>query len=86
MSFSFETDRDGREYCEEIVGVMVALFEIPEDEALGRLNRFWKGKPIVGEHDMVYHREPEYWAKTIYYGKDSFWWMEGAELRPLPYP
>lgn len=78
-------DEEGRD-CEELIQKMVSLFGISEAEALGRLNRAWKDKPLLGEHSLVYHRSAEYWANRIYYGDDSQWSQHSAGLRPLPYP
>jgi hypothetical protein len=36
--------------------------------------------------DIAYHEEPDYWARTIYYGPNSHWWVHGQELIPLPPP
>jgi hypothetical protein len=84
--FAFQTDSDSEAYCQEIAREMAELFDIPESEAIGRMNRDWNGLALVGEDDVIYHDEPEYWAKTIYYGKDSFWWLKKAGLKPRPYP
>ncbi|MEW8987645.1 MAG: hypothetical protein AB2401_11715 [Bacillus sp. (in: firmicutes)] len=57
----------------EIAKKMMELFGISEKEAIGRINRHWRGETIKGPKDLIYHEDPEYWAKTIYYGKDSMW-------------
>ncbi|OOM73582.1 hypothetical protein CLPUN_44780 [Clostridium puniceum] len=84
--FEFVTDDESEEFCTEIAEKMVELFIIFKDEAIGRINRCWKGLEIIGD-DLIYHEDEEYWAKTIYYGKRSFWWLkEGSEdLKPIPY-
>lgn len=84
--FEFETDDESLGFCNTIILEMVKLFAIGESEAVGRVNRFWKGQKIVGEDDLVYHEEENYWANTIYYGKDSYWWTNPPDLKPLPYP
>ncbi len=84
--FNFKTDQEGREYCEEILKQMIVLFSIEESEALARMNRSWEGQDILGDDDPIYHEGEEYWAKTIYYGKDSNWWMNPPDLQPLPRP
>jgi hypothetical protein len=66
--FEFTTDVDLTAFCEAIVNRMVSLFGITFDEAVGRLNRDWKGLNITGD-DVIYHETKDYWAKTIYYGK-----------------
>ena len=84
--FKFTTDEKSEEFCMLIVGKMVGLFGITEEEAIGRINRDWEGKEIVGM-DIIYHEDEEYWAKSIYYGHDSAWWIkEGKEeIKPRPY-
>ena len=84
--FDFKTDKESYEFCMLIANKMVELFKISLNEAIGRINRDWNGKDILGL-DVVYHEDEEYWAKTIYYGHDSFWWLkEGKEeLKALPY-
>ena len=85
-NFEFVTDEESEEFCIEIAKKMIELFGISMDEAMGRINRCWEGLEIVGD-DLIYHEDEEYWAKNIYYGKNSFWWLkEGSEdLKPLPY-
>ena len=63
-SFVFATDAQGEAYCLEIVDLMVSLFEIPYQEAIGRVNRAFSKVQIVGD-DMIYHEDPDYWARQI---------------------
>lgn len=65
---------------------MMSLFHITEEEAVGRINNSFKNQQIVGIYDFVYHELPDFWAKTIYYGSDVFWWIEGQKLQPAKYP
>jgi hypothetical protein len=91
--WTFKTDDRSSAFCWEIVGESRRLFDLSAEEAIGRLNRHWKGQEIVGE-DIVYHELPAYWAHVIYYGKDSFWWITGEKrekmnlgaVKPKPYP
>ena len=82
--FIFHTDDRSATFCEEIARQMVDLFGITHEEAIGRINRDWAGLNIVGP-DVIYHEDETYWAKTIYYGKDSHWWLNPANLKPRPY-
>lgn len=84
--FEFITDDQSEEFCNEIAEKMIELFGISKDEAIGRINSLWRGLEIVGL-DLIYHEDEEYWAKTIYYGHNSCWWLkEGKEeLKPVPY-
>ena len=76
------------EYFEQIAREMVLLFPITMDEAVGRINRFWQGRDITSEVevDMLLHEEPDSWARTVYYGRNSSWWLGEEGLKPLPYP
>ena len=85
-NFEFTTDAQSAEFCETIVNRMVGLFGITVDEAIGRLNRDWKGLNLIGPTDMIYHEDEDYWAKTIYYGKGSNWWLNPPNLKPRSYP
>jgi hypothetical protein len=79
---------DAREYFERIITQMLFLFPITRDEAVGRANRFWRGKSFVDELsvNMLTHELPEYWAKSFYYGADVKWWLGEDGLEPEPYP
>ena len=79
-------DREGEEYCIEIALLMVSLFQITEEEAVGRINDHFKYQKIVVSDHPVYHELPDFWAKTIYYGPAVYWWIEGQELQPAKYP
>lgn len=84
--FEFRTDNESETYCLDIVREMNRLFAISENEAIGRMNRAWKGIEFIGSDDLIYHEDEKYWANTIYYGKDSYWWMNPPNLEPLPWP
>lgn len=87
--FNFETDTESYQYFMEICEKMMELFEIDYEEAIGRINQHFKHvDKFVGDEVLIYHETDNYWAKTIYYGNDSFWWLkEGKEeLKPVPYP
>ena len=85
LEFNFKTDSSSKEYCEEIILEMTSLFGITEVEAYTRINELWSGVEIVGEDDLIYHEDPDYWAKDICYGHDSEWWLDeaNAKLKPL---
>lgn len=78
--FIFSADDAARGYCVEILQEMVKIFNISEEEALERINDYWKGQTFAGKLDWIYHEMPEYWAKTIYYGPDVFWWLDGPKV------
>ena len=92
-SWQFLTDAESDAFCRQIVADLARLFGVPTDEAVGRINRQWRGLAFVGE-DIIYHETPEYWAHVMYLGKDSSWWItdekrEQKELGPVvpkPYP
>lgn len=85
--FRIVADEHGIEFLTDIAKKMIELFGISEEEAIGRINKHWEGAEFIGEEKAVYHEDDEYWAKTIYFGKDSFWWLkEGEHIDPIPYP
>jgi hypothetical protein len=85
MKFRFETDERAQEFCEAIANQMINLFGISIHEAIGRINREWHNNPIIGD-DIIYHETEEYWAKNIYFGKASEWWLSPPGLMPKPFP
>ncbi|MEO8068888.1 MAG: hypothetical protein ABI599_14420 [Flavobacteriales bacterium] len=84
--YQFTTDEESRAFCDEVVEIMKQTFGIADEEAVGRMNRLWKGGSFLGPEDMLYHEEPDYWAHNIYYGADSRWWLGPTGLKPLPFP
>lgn len=82
--FTFRTDEQSRDSCELIIREMVDRFGIVREEALERVNRMWGGLEIIGEEGLVYHEDEVFWAVTIFYGKDSGWWKDPPDLKPLP--
>ena len=85
INFNFKTDEQSYEFCLMILNKMIELFKISREEALGRMNRTWNELEFI-DADIIYHEDEEYWANNIYYGKDSLWWTNPANLKPLPYP
>ena len=57
---------------------MIELFYVPD--------RFWRGQRIVGEENIVFHETPEFWAKTMYYGRHVKWWLGEEDLEPERFP
>ena len=86
-TFPFRTDEKSEAYCRSIAHELVRLFGISESEALRRISRFWAHlSELVGEYDLIYHETPDDWARWIYYGAGSYWWLVGEERakRRLP--
>jgi hypothetical protein len=79
---------DALEYFEEVVCELLLLFPITKDEAVGRVNRFWRCQDFSKKLkvDLLKHEDPTFWAKTIYYGRDVQWWKDENDLEPDPYP
>src|SRR5579862_3360478 len=79
---------EARRYMDKIVGEMVGLFSISSSEAVGRLNRFWQGQEFTSavKVGVLLHEQAADWAKTIYYGRDSQWWLDEEGLQPQPFP
>lgn len=84
--FEFVTDDQSAEYCKDIIEKMVSLFGIGTEEAIGRMNDYWRRASFLGPDDLIYHEDTDYWAYTLYYGSGSMWWLNPPELKPLPYP
>jgi hypothetical protein len=93
--FSCAGDEEAAEFCREIGTAMHLNFAITWDEAVARINRHWWTPNEAGGSvprtwiaglDIVFHEDADYWTKTIYYGKESFWWLPGAHPQPLPPP
>jgi|HubBroStandDraft_4_1064222.scaffolds.fasta_scaffold1911616_2 hypothetical protein len=84
-AFAFATNPELDDYFNEVVDVMMKDFGIPEDEALGRLNKVYKGYDAIGDTTLM-HEWPKKLAYTIYYGPDQTFWKPGTVLTPLPYP
>ena len=82
--YEFVVDAEARSFCDEIIDEMTCL-GIPQSEAVGRLNRRWRGIDFKQE-DVRFHETAEFWAKDIYYGHDSYWWIEPPGLKPTSYP
>ncbi|MCW1925666.1 hypothetical protein OKA05_24115 [Luteolibacter arcticus] len=86
MKYTFTTDDQSTAFFDEISGEMIALFNISQDDAVGRINRQWKGQSFVGPDDLIYHETAVFWAKTLYYGVRVKWWLNPPGLAPRPYP
>jgi hypothetical protein len=73
---------------ERIVARMIDLFGVSRAEAVGRIDRHWsEPDALTGPYEwLVRHETAEFWAKTIYYGSDVFWWLGEEGLHPSPYP
>jgi hypothetical protein len=84
--YEFTTDSRSEAYMDKIAADMVRLFGISRAEAVGRINRRWRGRTFTGERDLIYHELPDNWANDIYYGGDSRWWAKPPGLAPLPFP
>jgi hypothetical protein len=84
-AFTFTTDEKSEAFCRAIVDLMMSLFGISEEEAVGRVNRQWNRMTLTGQH-VIYHEDEDYWAHTIYYGRNSQWWENRPGLTPVPFP
>ena len=84
--FDFKTDKQSAAHCDDVVQALRKLFSISEEEALGRVNRHWRGQKIVGNEDMIYHESPEDLARFIYYEPGAPWWKGEEGLNPRPFP
>jgi len=86
--FAIPASDEATEYLDLIATTMVELFDIPDEEAVARINRFWHGQSFDSEGSVnaLLHEMPDFWAKTIYYGRHVKWWLGEEGLSPEPYP
>ena len=52
MKFEFRYNDEAFAFCKEIVEQMVHEFEIPEEEAIGRINQAWRDSPFKEDCDI----------------------------------
>lgn len=73
-----------RAYLEEIAAEMATIFSISLDEARGRINHEFGQTQFLTpiEVNVLLHEEQDVWARHIYYGRGSFWWLGEAGLEP----
>jgi hypothetical protein len=83
--YKFPTDDEGDRFCYQVYMEMMSQFGISKDEAIARINQQWEKRSLVGMN-IVYHVVPEEWAKTIYWGHDSYWWIKGGVREELKLP
>lgn len=84
--FVFKTDAQGEAFSERVVQEMVRRFGISEAEAVSRVNDRWAKLELTEAQHPIYHEDEEHWAKDIYFGHESFWWLDEANAKPLPFP
>ena len=86
-AFEIDATDEARMFVGRIATAMVALFTIPHDEAVGRINQFWRGASMLtdAERTALLHQDPDHWAKTIYYGVKT-WWLDESALGAALYP
>ncbi len=84
--YEFDVPTSERGFMRRIVATMMEIFQMSHDEAVGRINAHWAGQEFrsAGKRMVLHHESPEWWAKTIAYGSDSYWWLdeENTQLRP----
>ena len=87
-TYSFDVAPFGKLYIDSIVAEMTHLFGISEEEAIGRVNRHWRGVRLVEQEDIdgLTAELPDYWAKRVYYGPNAKRWLGENGLNALPYP
>lgn len=85
MELKIRLSDKARDFVEAIIERMLVLFPITRTEAIGRINQEWRHVKRMDDSDIAFHETVDYWAKTIYYGKDSRWWQSEEGLSPQPY-
>lgn len=64
--FSFRTDAEAEQYCQEILDILTGHYRLSPSEALHLLNTGWKGQDFLGPLDLRYHKgDPGAWAVHI---------------------
>lgn len=68
--YGIRASPDAVMYFDRIADAMAALFSIPRPQAVERIGKFWRGLPFVTDLEvgLLEHREPDWWARHIYYG------------------
>ncbi len=77
MKFPCAIDTKAQRFCERIAAEMIRRFSISKEETVARINHQWSNLKIGGPDEVAYHEDEEYWAQTIYLGKESCWWITG---------
>lgn len=87
IPLEFECTPEIEEFVREIAASMALYFNLSLAEATGRINQAWRGQRMLTEADefSLFHNEPDYWAKTLYYGPGVPWWLGEEGLAPVPY-
>ena len=88
-NFEIDATPEALAYLSEIATKMMRLFPISREEAVGRIKRSWGGRKQLRTDTqllLLFHEEPEYWAKDFYYVKGTRWWHEGEPMVPSDYP
>lgn len=88
VDLNVQATDEAREYLSAIAGEMALLFSIPIEEAYGRINREFAARSFTTEIEVLtlLHEEEDVWAKHIYYGRESFWWVDEDGASPQKYP
>jgi hypothetical protein len=76
-------------FMSKIATEMVHIFGIDRREAVGRINKFWSGRKEFltdTQTSLLFRENPVFWAKTIYYRDDAYWWRGEEGLSPRDYP
>jgi hypothetical protein len=85
--WNFEVSEEAADYLDCIRDDMIASSGLTAAEASGRVARFWELTPLVSPEalEVLRSETPAFWARTIYYGQYSDWWLyEACSLEPLP--
>jgi len=48
---------------------MVRSLGLSPEEALQKMNALWKGLSFLGEDELIYHQDVDYWGEAIVFGK-----------------
>lgn len=85
IELEFKTDNEAYEYCMLIIKDMITSFNITEEEAVDRMNSDWGHIEKIDKDDIMFHEEPDYWSRKIYYNSDCYWWLPNEILKAKKY-
>lgn len=86
-SLRISATEEAQSYLEEIAVEMTQMFGISREEAYGRINDQLGRRTFLTEIEVsnLKHEEQDVWAKHIFFGRQSFWWLDEDGAVPLPY-
>ena len=76
MDVTFKTDKESMEFVSEVAKLMSNGFGLSDSEVITKINSHWQHLDFTGSDHVIYHETPAYFANEIYFGHDSYWWLD----------